>query len=170
MLCPGSHLNSSVLLCYFTQKSSFDAAVLINETYVTGDFAYLKAFCVGVTWMPIGPEKPTASGHHVFSINPCPHGMVCCVLSCPNPVMVSVWNKLLNLSSLSFWSGPFRSWNWTCPLMQIGFQSIKNKMANRVDPDEMARHEPSNLDLQFTWVLLFSLPGLKGSDENLHVC
>ena len=43
----------------------------------------------------------------------------------------------LTLSSLSLWSGLSHPWILTCPLMQKGFQSkIKNRMANRVDPDD----------------------------------
>ena len=48
------------------------------------------------------------------------------------------------LSLLSFWSRLFHHWIWTCLLLQKWYQS---KIANSVDPDEMAHYEPSHLDL-----------------------
>ena len=39
---------------------------------------------------------------------------------------------------------------------------IKNRKANRVDPDEMARYEPSHLDLHCLHRYLFWSAGLKG--------
>ena len=63
---------------------------------------------------------------------------------------IHLWNVVVRFmfSSLSFCSGLFYSWIWTCPLMQIGVQyKIKNRMANNVDSDETAHYEPSHLDL-----------------------
>ena len=47
---------------------------------------------------------------------------------------------ILTLSSLSFRSGRFHLWNWSVPLFERGV-SIKNqnRMANDVDPDELAQ-------------------------------
>ena len=46
--------------------------------------------------------------------------------------------------------------------MQIGFQSsIKNRMANSVDPDEMACYEQSHLDLHCLHSYLFRSAMLK---------
>ena len=49
-------------------------------------------------------------------------------------------------SGLSFWSGLFHLWMWTCPLMQIDILvKNKNRIANSVDPDEVAHYEVSDL-------------------------
>ena len=56
---------------------------------------------------------------------------------------------------------------WTRPLLQIGI-SVKNlETVNSVDPDEMARNEPSHLELHCLYKYLFwstRLKGLRGLD------
>ena len=52
-------------------------------------------------------------------------------LSCLQKTIIIARDSERTLSPLGFWNGLFHSWTWTCPLMQIGFQSwIYNKMAN----------------------------------------
>ena len=63
-------------------------------------------------------------------------------------LLSDIWMPALTLSSLTFWSGFIHLWIWSEPLFQIGV-SVKNqnRMANSVDPDEMAHYEPSHQDL-----------------------
>ena len=50
---------------------------------------------------------------------------------------------------------------WACPLFQKGYQSkIKDRMAKRVDLDEMAHYKPSHLDVHCFQSYLFWLAGL----------
>ena len=69
----------------------------------------------------------------------------------------------INPSILSFWSGLFLHWNLPEPLFQIEV-SVTNlhRMANNVDPDEMAYYEPSHQDLHCLQKHLSSA-GLKGT-------
>ena len=69
-------------------------------------------------------------------------------------------NGLLTLSPLSLWNGLFHPWIWACWLMQ-NMVSIKNRMVNSVDPDEMTRFKPPHMDLHCLDRYMFWSAGLK---------
>ena len=67
----------------------------------------------------------------------------------------------LTPSPLSFWNGLFHLRIWTHPFMQVGIRGkISDKLANRVDHDEMA-HEQSHLDLHCLQRYLYWSVGMR---------
>ena len=85
---------------------------------------------------------------------------VSCNISLTCPVTTCLEDtSVLTDSSLSFWNGIFKLWM----SITVNRESVKTKniMANSVDPDEMAHHEPSHLDLHCLQRYLPRSAGLK---------
>ena len=59
-------------------------------------------------------------------------------------LMEKILGFVLTLPSLSFWSGPFHPWIWTCPLLQIGLSDTNRKQNCK---QCRSRWEPSHQDL-----------------------
>ena len=65
--------------------------------------------------------------------------------------------------NLSLWNGLFHLRIWSHPLLQIEvLVKNNNRMANSVDPDEMAHYEPSHLDLHCLQRYMYWSAGIRG--------